>query len=346
MIRLETKRLMIRPYEEKDLREYYKLFSDRKNMYYVKDLVIDTIEEAQKSLREAIECNETGKARRFCIALKENDKLIGGTGYDIKSENPMGKIGGMGWFIMPEYQNKGYMTEAVKKVLEFAFMQDNCIRIETGCLKENIPSRRIMEKAGFRKEAEKIKAQWHDGMMKDRLGYAMNKDEYMRIFDDDNYCDFWISPLLPEYKFTGDLEFLREDECLAASELSKSCEGQSRGVNGESEQWFLDWIKGEEEGSKNMGATDRAVIVHKIDSKIAGMCCTCIYGHESEKGAVVWIRWIEVSPEYQNRGIGRNLLYQTLHYGIEHGAKRAFLAVDLENKNAVKLYEDIGFVRD
>jgi ribosomal protein S18 acetylase RimI-like enzyme len=168
----------------------------------------------------------------------------------------------------------------------------------------------------------------------------------MRLFDDDNYCDFWIRKLQPEYKYSGEREFLREDECSAASDVTKLCEGQSRGVNSENEQWFIDWLKGEEIGEKNADATDNAVIVHKIDGKIVGICCTCIYAHDNEKGAVVWIRWIDVIPEYQNRGIGRNLLMQTLQYGIEHGAKRAFLAVDLENKNAVKLYESIGFIRD
>jgi RimJ/RimL family protein N-acetyltransferase len=34
-----------------------------------------------------------------------------------------------------------------------------------------------MAKLGFRKEAEKLKAQYHDGEMKDRFEYAINKDE-------------------------------------------------------------------------------------------------------------------------------------------------------------------------
>ena len=35
-----------------------------------------------------------------------------------------------------------------------------------------------MEKVGFRKEAEKPSAMWHDGQMKDRLEFAINRDEY------------------------------------------------------------------------------------------------------------------------------------------------------------------------
>ena len=179
MIRLKTERLILRPYEEKDFPEYHRLMSDKENMYYLDDITTNTLEESRESLLEAIEFNKSGKGRRFCLALKENDKLMGGCGYDIKTETPVGKIVHMGWFIMPEHQNKGYITEAVKKVLEFAFLHDNCVRIETGCFKDNIPTQKVMEKAEFRKEAERIKAQWHDGQMKDRLGFALNRDEYM-----------------------------------------------------------------------------------------------------------------------------------------------------------------------
>ncbi len=103
-------------------------------------------------------------------------------GSDVTAITPVGKIDDpMGWFIMPYYQNNGYMTEAVKRVLEFAFLQDNCVRVVTGCFKDNIPTQKVMEKAGFRKEAEKPSAMWLDGQMRDRLEFALNRDEFMRI---------------------------------------------------------------------------------------------------------------------------------------------------------------------
>ena len=73
----------------------------------------------------------------------------------------------------------GYMPEATKKVIEFAFTVDGCIRITTGCHKDNDASRKVLDKAGFRKEGARIKAVFHDGIMKDRLEYAINKDDFM-----------------------------------------------------------------------------------------------------------------------------------------------------------------------
>jgi len=182
MINLESNRLKMRYYRESDLAEYHKIMSDKDNMYFFIPFgfVTNSIEESQESLTNAVEFNTKGVGYRFCITLKEDDKMIGGIGYGIAAETPVGKIADpMGWFISPEYQNKGYMTEAVKRVLDFAFLQDNCVRVVTACFKENMATQKVMAKAGFRKEAEKIKAMWHDGKMRDRVEFAINRDEFV-----------------------------------------------------------------------------------------------------------------------------------------------------------------------
>ena len=179
MIHIDTERLVIRPYKISDLDDHYKILSDKKNLYYLDDIVTSTKEDAKLNLLEAIWLNENDKARRLAITFAHKPQLIGSVGYDIIETTPLGKIGHMGWFILPKHQNKGYITEAVKSVLKFAFDEDNCFRITTGCHKENIASMRVMEKIGFKLEAEKIKAVYHDGIMKDRLEYAINKDDYI-----------------------------------------------------------------------------------------------------------------------------------------------------------------------
>ena len=176
--KLETKRLILRRNKEEDLFDLHKLLSDRKNMYFMDDIITNNLEETKANLKNSM---ENKNVRFLCIELKENNKFAGQVGYTVIKETPVGKISGMGWFILPEEQNKGYMTEAAKKVLAFAFLHDNCVRIETGCYKDNIPTQKVMAKVGFIKEAEKIKAQWHDGQMKDRLGFTINRDEYMEI---------------------------------------------------------------------------------------------------------------------------------------------------------------------
>jgi len=184
MVILESDRLIMRNYKESDLAEYHKIMSDKENMYFFIPFgfVTHSIEESQESLIDAVAFNAKKIGYRFCLALKENDKMIGGIGYSIAAETPMGKIADpMGWFIMPEHQNKGYMTEAVKRVLAFAFLQDSCIRVVTACFKDNIPTQKVMAKVGFRKEAEKLQEMWLDGQMRDRLEFTINKHEFMQM---------------------------------------------------------------------------------------------------------------------------------------------------------------------
>jgi len=73
----------MRYYRDTDLTEYHKVMSDKVNMYYFIPFgfVTSSIEESQVSLENAIDYNASGQGYRFCIALKETDKLIGGVGY-------------------------------------------------------------------------------------------------------------------------------------------------------------------------------------------------------------------------------------------------------------------------
>ena len=176
MVKLESDRLIIRDYKETDLNDMHRLWSDKGTMYYLDDILCETIEDTKKYLNNGL-TNADG--HYFCICDKTTENYMGSIGYTITDDTPLGKIVHMGYMLLPEHHGKGYMPEAVRKVIEFAFSKDNCIRITTGCHKENDASRKVMERAGFRNEGERIKAVYHDGVMKDRWEYAINKDEFM-----------------------------------------------------------------------------------------------------------------------------------------------------------------------
>jgi len=175
MVKLESERLIIRDYKETDLNDMHRLWSDKEIMYYLDDIFCESIEDTTRYLNGGI-ANIDG--HYFCICDKANENYMGSIGYTITDDTPLGKIVHMGYMLLREHHGQGYMPEAVRKVIEFAFTMDNCIRITFGCHKENDASRKVMERAGFRREGERIKAAYHDGVMKDRLEYAINKDEF------------------------------------------------------------------------------------------------------------------------------------------------------------------------
>ena len=139
---------------------------------------------------------------------------------------------------------------------------------------------------------------------------------------------------------------LTEDGYGRASEITLACKNQSRGFMGQTPEWIAGWMKNANQKPGEDDIRDATILTHSEDGKIEGIICLGIYGHESERGATLWIRELAVHPDYQRRGIATKLLRQGLGYGAAHGAKRAFLAADELNTGALNLYERLGFVRD
>lgn len=52
---------------------------------------------------------------------------------------------------------------------------------------------------------------------------------------------------------------------------------------------------------------------------------------------------ISIAQDYQGRGMGRALLEHVIDIARRHGAQMMFLEVRPSNKNAITLYESIGF---
>lgn len=123
--------------------------------------------------------------------------------------------------------------------------------------------------------------------------------------------------------------FLSAEEAEEAAALSMAVRGQSRGFMGECAQWFCEW----------MG--DGHVLALHENGALAGVCCVSIYNG----GTTLWVRELAVSPLHQRKGYGRRLMEQALVYGRDRGAHKAFLAADLCNDGAIKLYESCGFSR-
>lgn len=177
---LETEHLILRDYREDDFSEYYRLKSDSKTMYYLQDIQMFTKEEAYEDFRMVLE--DMKKSERkfyfFHIELKDTHEQVGSVGYTVTNNTPIGKIVGAGYFIYPKFWGKGYTSEAFKRVLEYAFLDDDVYRVSTGCLAENVGSERVMQKCGMIKEAEHLDYEWHDGRMKTRLEYRLLRNEW------------------------------------------------------------------------------------------------------------------------------------------------------------------------
>ena len=121
---------------------------------------------------------------QWSIFIKDNNKCIGQISVQSgHSEDPLvtdDAIRGIGWFIDPEEQGKGYATEAATKVLDYMFNEVEINGISSGAVKDNIGSCRIFEKLGFSKIGEIEKESpytFYDGILTFSK-YGLTKEYY------------------------------------------------------------------------------------------------------------------------------------------------------------------------
>ena len=148
---LETENLILRQISLDDDHEVFKLRSDAETMKFIPRPIAETIEDAQKFILECNSSIEKNELINWAISRKENHKLIGMIGFfRMQPENFRGEVG---YMLNPDFHGKGVMKEALDKALEYGFKVLNFHSIEAVIDPENISSEKLLQKAGFTKEA-------------------------------------------------------------------------------------------------------------------------------------------------------------------------------------------------
>ncbi|HYE08872.1 MAG TPA: GNAT family protein [Patescibacteria group bacterium] len=182
MFILNTSRLIIRDHIYEDLNTMHTLLSDPKAMYFIQDLQTYSINETYNNLKTAIESIDESDRTKYFFRIELRDgTYVGEIGFTVKFGTPLGKIVELGYFILPQYWGQAITTEAAAAVIRFAFEKVNVIKVEVGCIKDNIGSERVMEKLKMIKEADYTMKVWHDNRLRGRVEYRLTKEEWLDI---------------------------------------------------------------------------------------------------------------------------------------------------------------------
>ncbi|MCC1492143.1 GNAT family N-acetyltransferase [Cognatishimia sp. F0-27] len=93
----------------------------------------------------------SGTAVPLFLVRRRDQALIGAITLDNIRRGPA-QAGTLGYWIGAPYAREGYMSEAIEAMVHHAFERLGLSRIEAACLPENVPSRGLLERSGFKYE--------------------------------------------------------------------------------------------------------------------------------------------------------------------------------------------------
>jgi [ribosomal protein S5]-alanine N-acetyltransferase len=106
-----------------------------------------TVDELDQPLRAQILDWEAGRTFGFTIADPVSNQLMGRIGI---RKTDLINVWNLGFWIHPEYQGKGYMTESLTAMLEFGFDRLGATKIEARHAIWNKGSQRVLQKVGMK----------------------------------------------------------------------------------------------------------------------------------------------------------------------------------------------------
>jgi ribosomal-protein-alanine N-acetyltransferase len=179
MLPIETERLVLRKYEDRDAADILEFSSDA-DYWLVRNLDWPVSEAGVRAFWERQRDVEPGadpKWLALVVELKAERKAIGSIGIGVR------KIGGhrqgtIGWLLGLKYQKQGLATEAAKALVTFGFDVMGLHRIYARTNRDNTRSWLLMARIGMRQEAHSKESHIVKGERHDEVVYAVLADEW------------------------------------------------------------------------------------------------------------------------------------------------------------------------
>lgn len=166
-IKLETERLVLRRLGKNDAKELFEGIMNQEEFLYYTNKKPISLEEEKASLENIEEKYQNKNYYNWLITLKDTKQIIGAVNFNVNLKNDSVMFN---YAIDNRFTKKGYMTEALMCVKNFAFNEMKVNRFESGCVVKNIASKRVMEKCGLKQEGilksyVKLSDGYHDMIM-------------------------------------------------------------------------------------------------------------------------------------------------------------------------------------
>ena len=148
---IETERLILRPFEKSDLKDFYEYASVEGVGEMAGWPHHESIEKSKEILDKFIEEDKT-----FALCYKENGKVIGSLGIEkygleeklTEFDTYIGRE--IGFVLSKDYWGLGLMPEALVAVMDYLFLELDYDFLLCGHYNFNAQSKKVQEKCGFK----------------------------------------------------------------------------------------------------------------------------------------------------------------------------------------------------
>ena len=312
----ETEHFLVRKMEPEDTARLFKNHAEEKVKKWFPNESYADLSEAEEAVRFFRDCVEN-KRLPFVLAvqLKETGELIGDTGISEVEGQP--EAVEVGYQICEKYSGRGFATEVLKAMTEFAFCRFGS-KISYGrVVHGNAASARVLEKAGYLFVDEEFGAEddpYGNGMLVYKREAVHMMLRPYRKEDAEQICS-WLKTEEEMYKWSAD-RFNKFP--LSAGDMENNYAPQIRTGR------FFPLSFTDDEGSL------RGHFIIRYPKEDDDTC--------------VRFGFVIVDPQLRGQGFGKKMLQLGIGYVKQNlNARRIDLGVFANNDSARHCYEAVGF---
>ena len=175
---LLTRRLVLRPVRMADAEDMYEYSRDPEVARHVLWDAHRSIHQTREYIRFLLRQYRNASPGTFAIALRDSGKVIGTIGFMwVQTDNRSAEVG---YSLGRRYWNQGYMSEALKAIVEFGFIRLNLNRIEAQHERDNPASGHVMLHAGMKHEGTLRQRIYNKGRFVDVDLYAIVRSDFLK----------------------------------------------------------------------------------------------------------------------------------------------------------------------
>jgi len=173
---LETERIILRNIHLNDYSDIFEYASIEETSKYTTWYPHKSPSDSREFIKSQIFSQSLNKPVNWAMELKKNAKMIGTCGFMSFNDNSSSVE--IGYVLSPFHQGKGYMTEAMKRIFEYTFIDLDINEIIAHCFVENHKSENVMVRLGMKSQGVKYKFRNIKGKLMDLKAYSLQKNEW------------------------------------------------------------------------------------------------------------------------------------------------------------------------